>query len=99
MKKIIAIVLTLMVMLSVCACGTVSETPKELSIAGFNYQLFDTKYSFKYAVIQRYDGEQLIELKSWRDFEDGDQIQITSVDGITYLLHSSQVILMSDKER
>lgn len=84
MKKFIAIILAATMMLALCAC---------------NYDLIDTHYDFRYAVIQRYDGEQLIEIAQWKDFEDGDQIQITSTDGITYILHSSQVILLSDKEK
>lgn len=70
-----------------------------LTGCSYNKQMFDTNYSFKYAVVMRADGEQLIEIRSWRDFEDGDQIQFTSVDGITYLTHASNVILLSDLEK
>lgn len=87
-KKLIALLLVSIIIFTVC--GTL--------LSSCNKSLIDTHYHFKYAVIQRYDGEQLIEIKSWTDFKDGDQIQITSVDDITYLLHSSQVILLSDKE-
>lgn len=63
-----------------------------------NKQMFDTNYSFNYAIVTRADGEQLIQIKSWRDFKDGDQIQFTSIDGVTYLTHASNVILLSDLE-
>lgn len=65
----------------------------------YNKQITDLNHlHFSYAVLTRYDGEQIIPIKSWTDFEDGDQIQFTSTDGITYLTHSSQVILLSDLE-
>lgn len=83
MKKITFVALMVVIIVALTGCS-------------FNKQVFDTNYSFKYAVIMRADGEQTIKIKSWRDFEDGDQIQFTSVDGITYLTHASNVILMSD---
>lgn len=67
-----------------------------LILTGCNYQVLDTHYAYDYAIIERYDGEQRVEIKSWRDYEDGDQIQITTVDGTTYLLHSSKVILVKE---
>ena len=59
-----------------------------------NKQLIDTKYHFNYAIIGLPDGN-IVEGKvdSWTDFEDGDQIQV-KIKGITYLVHSSDVILM-----
>ena len=35
-------------------------------------------------------------VESWRDFEDGDQLQI-KIDGVTYLVHSTNVALINDK--
>lgn len=65
----------------------------------YNKQLTDLNHlHFSYAVLTRYDGEQLIPISTWTDFDDGDQIQFTSTDGVTYLTHSSQVILLSDLE-
>lgn len=66
---------------------------------GCNKQVVDLNYNFKYALLMRADGEQLIQIKSWRDYKDGDQIQFTSVDGVTYLTHSSNVVLMSTLEK
>ena len=83
MKKLVLIALLVVMVVALTGCS-------------YNKQMFDTNYSFKYAVVMRADGEQMIPIKSWTDFEDGDQIQFTSVDGITYLTHSSRVILLSD---
>lgn len=86
MKKFVLVALLIAVVVVLTGCAT-------------NKQIFDTNYSFKYAVVMRADGEQLIEIKSWRDFTDGDQLQFTSIDGITYLTHASNVILLSDLEK
>ena len=65
-------------------------------LAGCNKQLVDMTYSYEYAIIALPNGE-IVEGKvtSWTDFEDGDQLQI-KIDGKTYLVHSSNVVLISD---
>lgn len=35
------------------------------------------------------------EVESWRDYEDGDTIQV-KIDGVSYLTHISNVVLMTD---
>ena len=67
-----------------------------LVLAGCNKQLVDLTYSYEYAIIALPNGE-VVEGKvtSWTDFEDGDQLQI-KIDGKTYLVHSSNVVLISD---
>lgn len=58
---------------------------------------FDTTQTFRWAIIRLGNGE-IIEgaVDSWRDFEDGDEIQLTIGD-ITYLTHYSNVILTTKK--
>jgi hypothetical protein len=84
MKKAIAIALTLVLALSI------------LVLAGCNKQMVDLTYSYEYAIIGLPNG-QVVEgrVSSWTDFEDGDQIQV-KIDGKTYLVHSSNVVLISD---
>ena len=67
-----------------------------LLLAGCNKQLVDMTYSYEYAIISLPNGE-IVEGKvtSWTDFEDGDQLQI-KIDGKTYLVHSSNVVLISE---
>lgn len=81
LKKTIAIILMLLL---VCVIFT-----------GCNKQLIDTTYSFNYAVIRLQDGS-IIEgrVQSWRDFEDGDQLQV-KIDGVTYLVHSMNCTLIN----
>ncbi len=54
---------------------------------------FDTKQTFRYANVYL-DGEwQDVAVKSWRDFENSDSVQI-EIDGNTFYTHLSNVILM-----
>ncbi len=81
MKKLLATVLAL---------GMV------FSMAGCNYQMVDLTYSYKYAIVSL-PNDFIIEgeVDSWRDYEDGDQIQVT-IGGVTYLVHAADVVLMTE---
>ena len=61
-----------------------------------NKQWFDLTFSFEHAIVSLPNGE-VIEgtVDSWKDFEDGDQIQV-KIDGVTYLTHISNVVMLSD---
>ena len=65
-------------------------------LAGCNKQMVDLTYSYEYAIISLPNGE-IVEGKvsSWTDFEDGDQIQV-KINGKTYLVHSSNCVLIAD---
>ena len=65
-------------------------------MAGCNKQMVDLTYSYERAILVLPNGE-VIEgrVSSWTDFEDGDQIQVR-IDGKTYLVHSSNIVLISD---
>lgn len=84
-KKLFATILTLGMVLSLAGCG--------------NRQMIDLTYTYKYAIISLPNGE-IVEGKvdSWKDFEDGDQLQIT-VDGVTYLIHSADAVLMTEEPK
>ncbi len=81
MKKLTALVLALILTVLMTGC---------------NKQMVDLTYSYEYAIIGLPNGE-VVEgrVSSWTDFEDGDQIQV-KIDGKTYLVHSSNVVLISD---
>ena len=82
-KKLLAAILALGMALSLAGCG--------------NRQMIDLTYSYKYAIISLPNGE-IVEGKvdSWKDFEDGDQLQIT-VDDVTYLVHATDAVLMTGR--
>ena len=84
-KKLLAAILALGMALSLAGCG--------------NRQMIDLTYSYKYAIISLPNGE-IIEgkVESWRDYEDGDQIQVT-VDGVTYLVHTTDAVLMTEEPK
>ncbi len=59
-----------------------------------NKTFFDTTYTFNYAQVKLPDGTvKTGKVKEWRDYEDGDQLQIKFEDGTTHVAHSSQVVL------
>ena len=61
-----------------------------------NRQIFDTTYTFDRAIILLQDGTVIDgKVDNWTDFESGDQIQV-KIDGITYLVHSSNITLISE---
>ena len=81
MKKLAIIVSSIVLAVSLTAC---------------NKQVVDLTYSYERAIISLPNGE-IVEgkVQSWTDFEDGDQIQV-KIDGVTYLVHASQVVLISE---
>ena len=84
MKKIIALLLAVIVVMAASL------------LAGCNKQMVDLTYSYEYAIIGLPNGETVEgKVSSWTDFEDGDQIQVR-IDGKTYLVHSSNIVLISD---
>ena len=69
-----------------------------MSLSGCNKQIVDVTFSYERAIISLPNGEIVEgEVQSWTDFEDGDQIQV-KIDGVTYLVHSSQAALIAGKE-
>ena len=67
-----------------------------LALTGCNKQMVDLTYSYERAILSLPNGEVIEgKVSSWTDFEDGDQIQVRS-DGKTYLVHSSNIVLISD---
>jgi len=66
-----------------------------LLLTGCNRQFIDTTYNFNKAIIILSDAKIDGEVESWRDFEDGDMIQVT-IEGKTYLTHSANVLLIHE---
>ena len=67
-----------------------------MSLSGCNKQVVDLTYSYERAIISLPNGEIIDgKVQSWTDYEDGDQIQV-KINGVTYLVHSSQVVLISE---
>ena len=74
----------------------VSGIVHALGLTGCNKQVIDLTYSYERAIISLPNGEVVDgKVQSWTDYEDGDQIQV-KIGGVTYLVHSSQVVLISE---
>ena len=81
MKKLLALVLAVLFV---------------LVLAGCNKQMVDLTYSYEYGIIALPNGEVVEgKVSSWTDYEDGDQLQV-KINGKTYLVHSSNVVLISN---
>lgn len=61
-----------------------------------NYDMWDTQYTFDYAICKFEGIPERIDITSWRDFEDGEQIQIKSKDGKIYLVSSNYCVLVDE---
>lgn len=83
MKKRVALIIFLAIILISCT-------------GCYNKQFIDMTYHYDWAIIYLPNGE-IVEgrVNSWRDFEDGDSIQI-KIDGKTYLTHICNVCLIDD---
>lgn len=87
MKKTIIIMLAVLMLAVLAGCG----------FKGYDW--VDTNYHFDRAIIRMPDGStKEIELKQWRDSEDGEQLTLTAADGTRYLAHSVNCILIEDKK-
>lgn len=79
-KRIVLVLLLVAMCFGLCACG--------------NYDAWDTVYTYDRAIVSLADGSVVSgRVQNWRDYEDGDQIQV-KVDGKTYLVHSTNVTLI-----
>ena len=82
MKKIIMVVV-LLILVTILATGC-------------NKQIVDFNYNFNRAIIKLPNGEVIDgKISSWKDYEDGDQIQL-KINGSTYLTHISNVIMIDE---
>ena len=81
-KKLLAVLLTTAFMSSVAGCG--------------NRDWFDTNFTYNKAIIDLQDGTSItVDVKQWRDYE-GEQLQIISRDGKTYLVSTFNCTLIKE---
>lgn len=69
-----------------------------LLLSGCNYHGYDwvdTNYHFDTAIIRMPDGSTIeVEIEKWADSGDGEQLTITTKDGVRYLVSSINCILI-----
>lgn len=74
--------------------GIVAGALALLLLTGCNRQVIDLTYQYDRAVIAMPDGSVVQgTVESWKDY-DGDQLQV-KIDGVTYLTHAENVVLMA----
>ena len=82
LKNVIAIGAAILLALTLVGCG--------------NRTIFDTTYSFERAIIYLPNGETIEgKCSAWDDYSDSDMVQVT-IEGKTYLTHSTNVVLISE---
>jgi len=62
------------------------------ALSGCNAQLIDTNYKFD--TVHIYETGKCYKIKTWRDYDDSDQLQVTLEDGTVLLLHSTDCALV-----
>lgn len=89
MKKFLVLSVSLVLGFTLIASGFM------LTGCGFK-QVVDTTFRFDSAIVSLPDGTVVSgKVQSWMDYEDGDQIQV-KIDGTTYLVHSSNIVLIAE---
>ena len=64
-------------------------------LTGCNYQLVD--YDYKYTKVHIYETNKCYEIKTWMDYEDGEQLQIDITDKGKILISSYSCFLVKEK--
>ena len=83
-KKVLVALLTVTTILGLTGCG--------------NRDMFDTNYTYDRAILALPNGESIeVDIKQWKDYEDGDQLQIIAEDGTVYLTSTLNCTLINDK--
>ena len=81
-KKLLVVLLATAIMSNVAGCG--------------NKDWIDTNFTYNKAIITLQDGKSItVDVKQWRDY-DGEQLQIISRDGKTYLVSTFNCTLIKE---
>lgn len=82
-KKVLGIMLAVTIVGGLTGCG--------------NKDMWDNNYTYDRAIIVLPNGEVVdVEVKQWRDYEDGDQLQIIAKDGTVYLTSTLNCTLINE---
>lgn len=82
----------------ILAVGLILSTVVSISLSGCsNKDVWDTNYTFDTAIIDLHNEVITVEVKQWRDYDDGEQLQIIAKDGTVYLTSSYNCTLIRRK--
>ena len=66
-----------------------------LALAGCNYDIVDLRYHFDTAYVSIPGQEpKEVKLRSWKDYDQSDTVQVEDRDGNVYLTHYCNVVLV-----
>ena len=68
-----------------------------LSSCGNRQVGIDTNQSFNKAYIKLGNEWITVDVKGWRDFDNGDEVQVVTTDGSVYLTHYCNMVLVNTK--
>ena len=69
-----------------------------ITLTACNKTMLDTNYTFDKAIIQKGDKEIIVDIESWKDYDDGEQLQLELTDGSVILVSSYNTILVCTKD-
>lgn len=80
MKRFVFVLMLIIAMVSLCGC---------------NMTMIDTTWKFDRAIVRLADDNVINgAVQSWTEFDGSDMIQV-KIDGVVYLTHSSNVVLIA----
>ena len=82
MKKFILLAICAILVLILSSCGNRSVG-------------IDINQTFSSAYVRVGDSWKFVNVRSWRDYSDGDVVQIVATDGTVYLSHYSNMVLVN----
>lgn len=83
MKKQIRVIIVTLFASLVLAC----------SLSSCNKQIIDWHYNFDRAYVKIGEEWQDLDIRTWTDYDDGEQIQLTLEDGTVLIVHSANCVL------
>lgn len=66
-----------------------------LALVSCNKQIID--FNYKFDKVHIFETHKCYPITSWRDYEDGDQIQVNIAGYGVCLFHSNQIVLIENK--
>ena len=87
-KKIVLIVVLVAMLFALCSC-----------MVGNRRVGFDSAQTFEKADILIEGEWKRVSVKSWRDFDQSDVVQVEATDGTVYLTHYSNAVLIKEGKR
>ncbi len=78
--------------------GVISDLTQhvgEPNVSGWNFSLFDTRYHFDHAILNNGETHQVFKVNEWRDYSEGEQLQVHLNDNSGFLTSFVNTTLVS----